>query len=81
MIRAGARELIIVLGLQAVVVSIDPRRVYIKDPSDVKFKAIKLANQGPNGEEFAWYQCTVFILSSFCVLNNKTYSPQVLTKC
>ncbi|KAL9678616.1 hypothetical protein QQ045_016464 [Rhodiola kirilowii] len=48
-----------VYGNQAVVVSIDPRRVYIKDLSDVKFKATRLTNPGLNGEEFAWYQCTV----------------------
>jgi hypothetical protein len=32
--------------LQAVVVSIDPRRVYLNDPSDVEFKSIKLTNPG-----------------------------------
>ncbi|CAI0436372.1 unnamed protein product [Linum tenue] len=48
-----------VYGNQAVVVSIDPRRVYLSTPTDVEFKAIKLTNPGPNGEEYAWYQCTV----------------------
>nr|XP_023885956.1 imidazole glycerol phosphate synthase hisHF, chloroplastic isoform X1 [Quercus suber]XP_023885957.1 imidazole glycerol phosphate synthase hisHF, chloroplastic isoform X2 [Quercus suber] len=48
-----------VYGNQAVVVSIDPRRVYLKNPNDVEFKAVKLENPGPNGEEYAWYQCTV----------------------
>ncbi|KAL4582963.1 hypothetical protein LXL04_007525 [Taraxacum kok-saghyz] len=43
----------------AVVVSIDPRRQYLKSPDEVKFKAVKLQNLGPNGEEYAWYQCTV----------------------
>lgn len=32
--------------LQAVVVSIDPRRVYLKDPKDVEFKAVKVRNLG-----------------------------------
>lgn len=41
------------------VVSIDPRRVYIKNPADVEFKAVRLTNPGPHGEEYAWYQCTV----------------------
>ncbi|CAN0915647.1 Imidazole glycerol phosphate synthase hisHF, chloroplastic [Linum grandiflorum] len=48
-----------VYGNQAVVVSIDPRRVYLNSPNDVEFKAVKLTNPGPNGEEYAWYQCTV----------------------
>lgn len=90
------------------VVSIDPRRVYINAPDDVEFKAVRVTNpgnrhamldifvcldlfvciyvcaqtfhvillpihisigiffivfsilvSGPNGEEYAWYQCTV----------------------
>ncbi|KAJ8754650.1 hypothetical protein K2173_010741 [Erythroxylum novogranatense] len=48
-----------VYGNQAVVVSIDPRRVYLRSPNDVEFNAIRVTNQGPNGEEYAWYQCTV----------------------
>ncbi|PQM33759.1 imidazole glycerol phosphate synthase hisHF chloroplastic [Prunus yedoensis var. nudiflora] len=46
------------LAKRAVVVSIDPRRVYLKNPEDVGFKTIRVTNPGPNGEEFAWYQCT-----------------------
>ncbi|KAJ2848778.1 Histidine biosynthesis bifunctional protein hisB [Coemansia brasiliensis] len=47
-------------GKQAVVISVDPRRVYV----DVDGKAnghnvIKTAFPGPNGEEYCWYQCTV----------------------
>ncbi|XP_020094365.1 imidazole glycerol phosphate synthase hisHF, chloroplastic isoform X1 [Ananas comosus] len=48
-----------VYGNQAVVVSIDPRRVYVKSPNDIKFKAVKVTKPGPLGEEYAWYQCTV----------------------
>ncbi|MED6134714.1 Imidazole glycerol phosphate synthase hisHF, chloroplastic [Stylosanthes scabra] len=48
-----------VYGNQAVVVSIDPRRVYVKNPTDVQFKTVRVSNLGPNGEEYAWYQCTV----------------------
>lgn len=48
-----------VYGNQAVVISIDPRRVYLKDPNDVEFKSVRVSKPGPNGEEFAWYQCTV----------------------
>ncbi|XP_068652400.1 imidazole glycerol phosphate synthase hisHF, chloroplastic isoform X2 [Aristolochia californica] len=47
-----------VYGNQAVVVSIDPRRVYVKNPDEVEFKTIKVTKPGPHGEEYAWYQCT-----------------------
>lgn len=35
---------------QAVVVSIDPRRVYVKDPSDVEFKTVRLTNPGKESD-------------------------------
>ncbi|XP_066388339.1 imidazole glycerol phosphate synthase hisHF, chloroplastic-like [Miscanthus floridulus] len=44
---------------EAVVVSIDPRRVYVKSQEDVPFKTVKVSTKGPSGEEYAWYQCTV----------------------
>eukprot|EP00740_Mantoniella_antarctica_P004778 CAMPEP_0181357680 /NCGR_PEP_ID=MMETSP1106-20121128/5097_1 /TAXON_ID=81844 /ORGANISM="Mantoniella antarctica, Strain SL-175" /LENGTH=594 /DNA_ID=CAMNT_0023470573 /DNA_START=74 /DNA_END=1858 /DNA_ORIENTATION=- len=46
-------------GAQAVVISIDPRRVYVNDPSETKNKCVKTSRPGPNGEGFAWFQCTV----------------------
>ncbi|KAJ7295455.1 hypothetical protein O6H91_Y186700 [Diphasiastrum complanatum] len=49
-----------VYGKQAVIVSVDPRRIYIKGPNDVPFKTIKVQTTGPNDEEYAWYQCTVW---------------------
>ncbi|KAJ7523362.1 hypothetical protein O6H91_18G048600 [Diphasiastrum complanatum] len=48
-----------VYGKQAVIVSVDPRRIYIKGPNDVPFKTIKVQTTGPNDEEYAWYQCMV----------------------
>lgn len=48
-----------VYGNQAVVVSVDPRRVYVKAPEDTNHKTIKTATIGPNGEEYCWYQCTI----------------------
>ncbi|KAL9404867.1 hypothetical protein Peur_001839 [Populus x canadensis] len=57
--KSSIEQISRVYGNQAVVVSIDPRRVYLNDPSDVEFKSIRLTNPGPNGEEYAWYQCTV----------------------
>ncbi|XP_073297234.1 imidazole glycerol phosphate synthase hisHF, chloroplastic [Primulina huaijiensis] len=58
--KSSLEQISRVYGNQAVVVSIDPHRVYLKDPKDVEFKSIKVTtNPGPNGEEYAWYQCTV----------------------
>ncbi|KAL6176455.1 hypothetical protein ACLB2K_053088 [Fragaria x ananassa] len=57
--KSSIEQISRVYGNQAVVVSIDPRRVYVKNQNDVKFKTIRVTNPGPNGEEYAWYQCTV----------------------
>ncbi|EIE85583.1 hypothetical protein RO3G_10293 [Rhizopus delemar RA 99-880] len=46
-------------GSQAVVISVDPRRVYVKDPSETTHHVVKNSQLGPNGEEYCWYQCTV----------------------
>ena len=46
-------------GAQAVVISIDPRRVWVKDPSETKNKCVASAKTGPGGEKYCWWQCTV----------------------
>ncbi|KAA8908239.1 hypothetical protein FN846DRAFT_681531 [Sphaerosporella brunnea] len=46
-------------GNQAVVVSVDPRRVYVSAPSATPRNTIKTAFPGPNGEAYCWYQCTI----------------------
>ena len=48
-----------VYGNQAVVISIDPRRVYVDSPDAVPHQVIATKFPGPNGERFCWYQCTV----------------------
>jgi imidazole glycerol-phosphate synthase len=48
-----------VYGSQAVVISIDPRRVYVPSPESVPHKVIPTLYKGPNGEGFCWYQCTI----------------------
>ena len=48
-----------VYGAQAVVISIDPRRVYVTSPDEAPHKVIKTDFPGPNGEIYCWYQCTV----------------------
>ncbi|KAF2083318.1 imidazole glycerol phosphate synthase HisHF [Saccharata proteae CBS 121410] len=46
-------------GNQAVVVSVDPRRVYVASPDATPHHTIKTAFPGPNGEGYCWYQCTI----------------------
>ena len=46
-------------GNQAVVVSIDPKRVYVESPKDTHHHTIETRCPGPSGEKFCWYQCTI----------------------
>lgn len=48
-----------IYGSQAVVISIDPRRVYVPSPNAVPHCVIQTARPGPQGERYCWYQCTV----------------------
>ncbi|KAJ3288526.1 Histidine biosynthesis bifunctional protein hisB [Borealophlyctis nickersoniae] len=49
-----------VYGAQAVVISVDPRRVYVSKPEDAPGHHVIPTNvPGPNGEKYCWYQCTV----------------------
>ena len=57
--KSSIEEISFVYGAQAVVISVDPRRVYVKSPEDTNHHTIKTNVPGPDGEEFCWYQCTV----------------------
>lgn len=46
-------------GNQAVVVSVDPKRVYISKPEETKHHIIQTSTPGPNGETACWYACTI----------------------
>jgi len=48
-----------VYGAQAVVISVDPRRVYVADPATTSHACIETKFPGPSGEKYCWYQCTV----------------------
>ena len=43
-------------GAQAVVISVDPKRVYEKEA--IEGRTFKALTPGPNGETECWYQCT-----------------------
>lgn len=57
--KSAIEQISEVYGNQAVVISIDPRRVYVASPDGVKQKVIETKIPGPNGERYCWYQCTV----------------------
>jgi glutamine amidotransferase/cyclase len=46
-------------GNQAVVVSVDPKRVYVSSKTSTNHHVLKSSTPGPNGEEYCWYQCTI----------------------
>ncbi|WYZ41753.1 hypothetical protein EsH8_V_000648 [Colletotrichum jinshuiense] len=46
-------------GNQAVVVSVDPKRVYVPKPDATRHNIIKTSTPGPKGEEYCWYACTI----------------------
>ncbi|MBK1693550.1 imidazole glycerol phosphate synthase HisHF [Chromatium weissei] len=48
-----------VYGNQAVVISIDPRRVYVNSPNDTRHYTVSTTTLGPNGEAYCWFQCTI----------------------
>ena len=48
-----------VYGNQAVVISIDPRRVYVNSPDDTRHHTVATTTLGPNGERYCWFQCTI----------------------
>jgi glutamine amidotransferase/cyclase len=56
---SSIEEISRVYGNQAVVISIDPRRVYVASPAAVRHRVIETAFPGPNGEAYCWYQCTI----------------------
>ncbi|KAK0708923.1 hypothetical protein B0T21DRAFT_84496 [Apiosordaria backusii] len=46
-------------GNQAVVVSIDPKRVYVPKQEATRHATIQTKFPGPKGEEYCWYACTI----------------------
>jgi len=48
-----------VYGNQAVVISVDPRRVYVASPDQTRHHTVRTSVLGPNGERYCWFQCTV----------------------
>ncbi|OAA74338.1 imidazole glycerol phosphate synthase hisHF [Akanthomyces lecanii RCEF 1005] len=46
-------------GNQAVVVSVDPKRVYVPKRDATRHALVETAAPGPKGEPYCWYACTI----------------------
>ncbi len=57
--RTAIEQIAAVYGNQAVVVSIDPRRVYVRSPAETRHRVIETSLPGPQGERYCWFQCTI----------------------
>lgn len=57
--KSSLEQIARVYGNQAVVVSIDPRRVYVSSPDETPRTTVRTTTPGPAGEEYCWFQCTV----------------------
>lgn len=45
-------------GAQAVVVSVDPKRIYVTSPSETSHNTVETSYPGPQGQKYCWYACT-----------------------
>jgi glutamine amidotransferase/cyclase len=57
--RSAIERISYVYGNQAVVISIDPRRIYVDSPDQTGHTTVKTAIPGPDGQRYCWFQCTV----------------------
>ena len=59
--QSSIEQIAHVYGSQAVVISVDPRRVYVTNRADAPpgVRTIETATPGPNGERYCWYECTI----------------------
>lgn len=57
--QSAIEQISYVYGSQAVVISIDPRRIYVASPESVPHQVIRTELPGPDGERYCWYECTI----------------------
>ena len=59
--KTAVEAISLVYGKQAVVISIDPRRVYVpeSEADKIQHTVLKLSKPGPNQETHCWYQATI----------------------
>lgn len=56
--RTAIESISAAYGMQAVVVSVDPRRIYVHSSEDTVHRTIQTSYPGPGGQAHCWYQCT-----------------------
>ncbi len=61
--KSGIETISAAYGAQAVVVSVDPKRVYVSDPSELegkkKHRVIKTGDKDEQGRDYVWFACTI----------------------
>ncbi|MCG8615626.1 MAG: imidazole glycerol phosphate synthase subunit HisF, partial [Desulfobacterales bacterium] len=58
--KTAIEQISLKYGAQAVVISIDPQRVWVDAPEDApKHHVMASPETGPEGQRYCWYQCTV----------------------
>jgi len=57
--QSAIEEISRVYGNQAVVISIDPRRIYVSSPGETSHPVVETSIPGPEGERYCWFQCTI----------------------
>ena len=57
--KSAIETIAYVYGNQAVVISIDPRRVYVDSPDETDHPTVETTIPGPDGQRYCWFQCTV----------------------
>ena len=57
--KSAIEQISYVYGNQAVVISIDPRRVYVDSPDQTSHPTVETGVTGPQGQRYCWFQCTV----------------------
>jgi glutamine amidotransferase/cyclase len=57
--KSAIEQIARVYGSQAVVISVDPRRVYVASPAATSHHCVETSEPGPNGEGYCWFQCTI----------------------
>ncbi|EXJ89591.1 imidazole glycerol phosphate synthase hisHF [Capronia epimyces CBS 606.96] len=57
--KTGIETISAAYGGQAVVVSVDPKRVYVSSPSETAHHTVRTAVPDAQGREFVWFACTI----------------------
>lgn len=57
--QSAIEQISYVYGNQAVVISIDPRRIYVGAPGETTHPVVETTIPGPEGQRYCWFQCTV----------------------